>query len=203
MGSRISLVFELASPISFFMKGYGNNFCRAERLKMALTIINKGVARSERSQVCGQTSGSSECLGLVLTSQLLPVPQWTREQASGFHTSKFFTFCYSHFLTSSCELRTSFLLHKGLLSCYANLCMQNCNAKVMCVCVDINVCMTCRTQNIGNETYIRIPCESKFYPEALIVTCNCLFLIFSFMAKSQTVNFQNSVNLNIFMFFVV
>lgn len=56
-----------------------------ERLKMALTIIKKEVARSKRSQVFDQTSGSSECLGLVLTSQLLSVPQWTREQASGFH----------------------------------------------------------------------------------------------------------------------
>ena len=40
----------------------------------------------------------------------------------------------------------------------------------VCVCVDINVCMMCRTQNIENETYIKIPCGRKFYPEALIVT---------------------------------
>lgn len=35
--------FELEIPTSLFMKDHWNNFCSTERLKMALTIIKKGL----------------------------------------------------------------------------------------------------------------------------------------------------------------
>lgn len=63
--------------------------------------------------------------------------------------------------------------------------MQNCNAGDVRVCGYQCLYDVQNLQNIGNETYIRIPCESKFLSrEALTVTCKLPFLIFSFMAKS-------------------